>query len=74
MARTGGSEWVRSKAAKQAQDGVRGLQQYLDVGTPGLWRDKLQTNGSFVEEPAPASSFYHIICACADLFAATELA
>ena len=45
MARTGSSEWMRSKAAKQAADGVRGLQQYLDVATPGLWRDKLQTNG-----------------------------
>ena len=74
MARTGSSEWMRSKAAKQAADGVRGLQQYLDVATPGLWRDKLQTNGGFIEEPAPASSFYHIICACADLFAAAGVA
>ena len=72
MARTGSSDWVRSRAARQAEDGVRGLQRYLDVPTPGLWRDKLQTNGGFVEESAPASSFYHIICACADLFAAAE--
>ena len=69
MAKTGGSDWVRSNGATQAVNGVRGLQQYFAVKTPGLWRDKLQTNGSFIEEPAPASSFYHIICAAADVLA-----
>jgi mannose/cellobiose epimerase-like protein (N-acyl-D-glucosamine 2-epimerase family) len=72
MARTASTPWARSQAARQAEDGVRGLQAYLQVQTPGLWRDKMKTDGTFVDEPAPASSFYHIICACADLFAAVD--
>ena len=71
MARTGGSDWVRTRAERQAVDAVRGLQPYLQTPIQGLWRDTLRTDGTFVEEPAPASSFYHIVCACADLFAAT---
>jgi len=70
MARTGSTAWIRSQGQAQAGAGIAGLKQYLDVKTPGLWRDKLQTNGQFIEEPAPASSFYHIICACADVIAA----
>jgi mannose/cellobiose epimerase-like protein (N-acyl-D-glucosamine 2-epimerase family) len=70
MARTARTEWVRSNGMTHAVNGVRGLQQYFAVKTPGLWRDKLQTNGRFIEEPAPASSFYHIICAAADVLAA----
>jgi mannose/cellobiose epimerase-like protein (N-acyl-D-glucosamine 2-epimerase family) len=69
MAKTGGSDWVRNNGAIHAVNGVRGLMQYFEVNTPGLWRDKLQTNGSFIEEPAPASSFYHIICAASDALA-----
>ncbi|MEJ0007621.1 MAG: AGE family epimerase/isomerase [Steroidobacteraceae bacterium] len=33
---------------------------------PGLWYDKIDREGKFVVEPAPASSFYHIICAIAE--------
>jgi mannose-6-phosphate isomerase len=33
----------------------------------GLWRDKQKADGSFVDEPAPASSFYHILCAIYEL-------
>jgi mannose-6-phosphate isomerase len=43
--------------------GARALQRYFDVDTPGLWRDRMNPDGSFVIEPAPASTFYHIICA-----------
>jgi mannose/cellobiose epimerase-like protein (N-acyl-D-glucosamine 2-epimerase family) len=32
----------------------------------------MQPHGSFVEEPAPASSFYHIACAIAALRDATR--
>ena len=38
-----------------------GLLKYLDTPVRGLWRDKLKADGDFVVEPAPASSFYHII-------------
>ena len=29
----------------------------------GLWRDRQEEDGAFVEEPAPASSLYHIAAA-----------
>jgi mannose-6-phosphate isomerase len=47
--------------------GAEGLIQYFDTPVAGLWRDKLQADGSFVDEAAPASSFYHIVCAILEL-------
>ena len=47
-----------------------GLRRYLDDAPAGLWRDRLKPDGTFVDEPAPASSFYHIVCALETLFAA----
>ncbi len=47
--------------------GAEGLMKYLDTPVKGLWRDKLQADGTFVEEAAPASSFYHIVCAILEL-------
>ncbi|MFT3997435.1 MAG: AGE family epimerase/isomerase [Asticcacaulis sp.] len=45
-----------------------GLQLYFDVPMTGLYRDKMNPDGSFVEEPAPASTLYHIICAIDETF------
>lgn len=45
----------------------RGLQKYLATDVSGLWRDRMNADGSFVDEPAPASSFYHIVGAILDL-------
>lgn len=42
---------------------AEGLELYFDVPLTGLYRDKMNPDGSFVEEPAPASTLYHIICA-----------
>jgi len=36
------------------------LLRYLDTPIGGLWRDKLTPSGIFVDEPAPASSLYHL--------------
>lgn len=47
----------------------RGLKLYLDTPVPGLWWDRLNADGTFVEEAAPASSFYHIVCALNELLA-----
>ncbi|MFI4975035.1 MAG: AGE family epimerase/isomerase [Caulobacterales bacterium] len=45
-----------------------GLERFLaGLPTPGLWRDWMNLDGGFVEEPAPASSFYHIVSAIAEL-------
>ena len=47
--------------------GAEGLLKYFDTAVPGLWRDKLRADGTFVDEPAPASSLYHIVCAILEL-------
>jgi mannose-6-phosphate isomerase len=51
----------------EAVAGVQGLRKYLDVPIGGLWRDKMRLDGSFIDESAPASSFYHIVCAISEL-------
>ena len=51
----------------QAKAAAAGLWKYLDVETPGVWRDKYRPDGTFVEEAAPASSLYHIVAAIAEL-------
>jgi mannose/cellobiose epimerase-like protein (N-acyl-D-glucosamine 2-epimerase family) len=61
-----------AKAAYEAEAvaGIAGLVKYFDVPMKGLWRDKMKPDGLFVEEPAPASSFYHIVCAISEVQAA----
>jgi mannose/cellobiose epimerase-like protein (N-acyl-D-glucosamine 2-epimerase family) len=53
--------------ARAAVEACEDLETYLAVPTPGLWRDWKDEAGAFVDEPAPASSFYHIVCAIAEL-------
>lgn len=62
---TEGEEQARYLAS--ATRAAAALQRFLDVPVAGLWRDKQQADGRFVEEPAPASSFYHILCAIFEL-------
>ncbi|HEY5105616.1 MAG TPA: AGE family epimerase/isomerase [Caulobacteraceae bacterium] len=50
-----------------AADSAATLTRYLAVPTPGLWRDRLKADGAFIEEAAPASSFYHIVMAILEL-------
>jgi len=42
---------------------VRGLDPFLEVGTPGLWRDSLENE----DMTAPASSLYHLVGAIVQL-------
>lgn len=44
-------------------DAVEGLEAYLRTPTPGLWFDRMTAAGDLIDAPAPASSFYHIVCA-----------
>jgi mannose-1-phosphate guanylyltransferase/mannose-6-phosphate isomerase len=53
--------------AAQGLRAARGLAQYLDTPARGAWRDKLRPDGTFVEEPAPATSFYHLMVAILEL-------
>jgi mannose/cellobiose epimerase-like protein (N-acyl-D-glucosamine 2-epimerase family) len=46
---------------------ARTCARFLRTPAPGLWRDRLKPDNSFAEEPATASSLYHIITAIAAL-------
>lgn len=64
------ARWGRLRNDAEACEAVAamaGLAPYLDVAIPGLWRDKLNEDGSWVDELAPGSSLYHISCAIAEL-------
>ena len=56
-----GSLW---EATLQA---IGALDAFLDTPTRGLWRDRMGPDGAFVDEPAPASSLYHIAGAIVEL-------
>lgn len=58
---------TRDRHLRLVAEAVRGLQGYLDVETPGLWRDRMGADGAYRVEPAPASTFYHIVCAVEEL-------
>lgn len=54
---------ARGHYRREALAAAKTLWRYLETPLPGLWRDRMLPDGGFVEEPSPASSFYHIICA-----------
>lgn len=66
-ARKAGDDAREREAAASAIAAARAIERYLDVEPRGLWRDRLAPDGRFVEEPAPASSLYHLVCAIAEL-------
>jgi mannose/cellobiose epimerase-like protein (N-acyl-D-glucosamine 2-epimerase family) len=49
------------------------LKRYLDCRISGLWYDRIDTAGEIVDEPAPASTFYHLVAAVAELSALARL-
>ena len=48
-------------------DSAESLWRYFDTPISGLWWDKLQSDAQFTDEPATASSFYHIVVAIDEL-------
>ena len=50
----------------------RGLMRYLEHVPGGLWQDRLEPDGKFVSQPAPATSLYHILLAMTELFRVAE--
>lgn len=52
---------ARSACLADAARALSGLTRYLQPD--GLWRDRMEPDGSFATEPAPASSLYHIAVA-----------
>jgi mannose-6-phosphate isomerase len=65
------TEWLKAACLlgdpADVEAAAAALWRYLETPKVGLWRDKMREDGTFVEEPAPASSLYHIICAVASL-------
>ncbi len=47
-----------------------GLERYFAGKPAGLWHDKIDEQGTPIEEPSPASSFYHIVCGLSELLPA----
>jgi mannose-6-phosphate isomerase len=60
------TEAERQTLKAEAQKAADGLAKYLQHPVEGAWWDKMQPDGGFVDEPAPASSLYHIACAILD--------
>jgi D-glycero-D-manno-heptose 1,7-bisphosphate phosphatase len=54
-------------AARNCIEAFDVLMTYCDVPVPGLWRDRRLAQGGFIEEAAPASSFYHAALAMSEL-------
>jgi mannose-1-phosphate guanylyltransferase/mannose-6-phosphate isomerase len=63
-----GSE--REQRLAEARKAAAGLALYLQPN--GAWRDKLDASGAFIDEPAPASSLYHIVGAFDQVCAAAS--
>jgi mannose-6-phosphate isomerase len=61
-----------ARYGSQARQAAEGLQRYFNTEIPGLWHDRLKSDGQFVQEPSPASSFYHIVCAIGELATAVN--
>ncbi len=48
-------------------DAANAMRVFFASAPDGLWRDKMSPDGDFEDEPAPASSLYHIVCAISEL-------
>jgi mannose/cellobiose epimerase-like protein (N-acyl-D-glucosamine 2-epimerase family) len=57
----------QQRYVETAAAATRSLLKYLDTPLPGLWRDTMNERGAFIEQLAPASSFYHIVSAALQL-------
>lgn len=54
---------ARTAALAAATQALESLHPYLDTPLPGLWFDRLTAAGAPIQDAAPASSLYHIVCA-----------
>ena len=57
----------RDQYEADAAAALRALGKYLETPVAGLWWDRCLADGGFADEPCPATSFYHIVCAAAEL-------
>jgi len=58
------AEWLKASLIldrpESALQAASALAAYLETSVNGLWHDKMSSDGNFIDEPAPASSLYHI--------------
>ncbi|SIR41135.1 mannose-6-phosphate isomerase, type 3 [Rhizobium sp. RU20A] len=57
----------RAHYLASAERAAAALDRFLATPISGLWFDKMRPDGSFVDEAAPASTFYHIVCCIFEL-------
>lgn len=75
------TEWLKAALARverggdpaEAVQACDALARYLNRPAEGLWADRLTADGAFIDEPAPASSFYHIALALAELIRVADI-
>ncbi|TRA99045.1 MULTISPECIES: HAD-IIIA family hydrolase [Rhizobium/Agrobacterium group] len=67
MAETAVTPEDRENAYAKVADAASGLKRFLSDVSPGLWVDRFDETGRPVEEPSPASSLYHIVCAIEEM-------
>ena len=67
MASIGETNAARDAALDRAALAARGLQKYLAADVIGSWNERMLEDGSFLDEPSPASSLYHITCAIVEM-------
>jgi mannose/cellobiose epimerase-like protein (N-acyl-D-glucosamine 2-epimerase family) len=58
-----------AKYFAMAASAADALKRYLATPIPGLWYDRIGVDGRLVDEPAPASTFYHLVVAVAEISA-----
>ncbi|MCD2173505.1 AGE family epimerase/isomerase [Rhizobium sp. C4] len=58
-----GSPQKRAHYVASATQAADAFLEFLRTPVRGLWYDKRLPDGRLVDEPAPASTFYHILCA-----------
>lgn len=64
------ARYTRLRTNEEAREVIaayRGLVPYLDTPQCGVWYDRWLADGSWVQQDAPASSFYHIVCSVSEL-------
>lgn len=50
-----------------ALEAGNGIALFLDTPVRGVWRERMAAHGGFVEQPSPATSFYHLYLAIREL-------
>lgn len=66
LGNTSCTQYLQTSFAKAADEALESLFTFFDLPVKGLWYDVLQESGEYRNEPAKASSFYHIIGALSE--------